>query len=70
VEFIEDDLGIQLRDKIGVENMFWGSDFPHAESTWPKSKEFLDRIFAGTHEEDRRKITSENAAQMFGFKPN
>jgi predicted TIM-barrel fold metal-dependent hydrolase len=50
--------------------MLWGSDFPHAESTWPQSKQFLDRIFAGVPEEDRRKITSDNAAKLFGFRPN
>jgi predicted TIM-barrel fold metal-dependent hydrolase len=70
VEFMEDDIGVRLRDKIGVENMLWGSDFPHAESTWPKSAQFLDRIFAGTPDEDRRKITRDNAAKMFGFAPN
>ena len=70
VEFMEDDLGVQLRDAIGVDNMLWGSDFPHAESTWPKSREFLSRMFAGVPEPDLRKITSENAARMFGFKLN
>ena len=28
VEFMEDDLGVQLRDVIGVDTMLWGSDFP------------------------------------------
>jgi predicted TIM-barrel fold metal-dependent hydrolase len=70
VEFMEDDLGVELRKHIGVDTMLWGSDFPHAESTWPQSKQFLDRIFAGVPEEDRRKITSENAAKLFGFRPN
>src|SRR4030095_1682254 len=70
VEFMEDDLGIQLRDSIGVDNMLWGSDFPHAESTWPKSRDFLQRIFAGVPETDLRKVTSENAARMFAFKLN
>jgi predicted TIM-barrel fold metal-dependent hydrolase len=70
VEFMEDDLGVRIRDTIGVDNMLWGSDFPHSESTWPQSKQFLDRIFAGVPEEDRRKITCENAAQLFGFRPN
>jgi predicted TIM-barrel fold metal-dependent hydrolase len=70
VEFMEDDLGVQMRDHIGVDTMLWGSDFPHAESTWPRSKEYLDRIFAGVPEEDRRKITSDNAANLFGFRPN
>jgi predicted TIM-barrel fold metal-dependent hydrolase len=70
VEFMEDDLGVELREHIGVDNMLWGSDYPHAESTWPRSRDFLDRIFAGVSEEDRRKITSDNAAQLFGFRPN
>ena len=70
VEFMEDDLGVELRQHIGVDNMLWGSDFPHAESTWPKSQDFLGRIFAGVPEEDRRKITSDNAAKLFGFRPN
>ena len=67
VEFMEDDIGIQLRHLIGVDNMLWGNDFPHAESTWPMSREFLDRIFAGAPEADRRKITSDNAVQLFRF---
>jgi predicted TIM-barrel fold metal-dependent hydrolase len=70
VEFMEDDLGVELRKYIGVDNMLWGSDFPHAESTWPQSKQFLDRIFEGVPEEDRRKITADNAAKLFGFHPN
>ena len=67
VEFMEDDWGIRMRDVIGVDNMLWGNDFPHAESTWPKSREFLDRIFAGAPDEDRRKITADNAARIFRF---
>jgi predicted TIM-barrel fold metal-dependent hydrolase len=70
VEFMEDDLGVELRKHIGVDNMLWGSDFPHAESTWPQSQQFLERIFAGVPEEDRRKITADNAAKLFGFHPN
>jgi len=70
VEFMEDDLGVQLRDRIGVENMLWGSDYPHAEATFPRSQQFLQRMFAGVPEADLRKITSENAAKMFGFQLN
>ncbi len=67
VEFMEDEIGIRLRDLIGTGNMLWGNDFPHAESTWPRSQQFLDRIFADAPEEARRKITADNAAKMFGF---
>jgi predicted TIM-barrel fold metal-dependent hydrolase len=67
VEFMEDDYGVRLRDVIGVDNMLWGNDFPHAESTWPMSRQFLDRIFAGASEEERQKITAANTAKLFRF---
>jgi predicted TIM-barrel fold metal-dependent hydrolase len=67
---MEDDLGVALRDRIGVENMLWGSDYPHAEATFPRSQQFLSRMFSGVPEADLKKITSENAAKMFGFSMN
>jgi predicted TIM-barrel fold metal-dependent hydrolase len=70
VEFMEDEVGIQLRHIVGVDNMLWGNDFPHAESPWPQPEAFLGRLFAHTSEEDRRKITSENAAKLFRFDLN
>ena len=66
-EFMEDDVGIVLRHIIGVDNLIWGNDFPHAESTWPQSMRFLDRVFEDAPGEDRQKITSTNAARVFGF---
>ena len=70
VEFMEDDIGIQLRQIIGVDNMLWGNDFPHAESTWPQSQEFLNRVFTGVPEADQRKITADNASKLFRFNVN
>ena len=45
--FQEDALGIQMRHVIGVENLMWGSDYPHSESTFPKSLEILDEYIGG-----------------------
>ena len=67
VEFMEDDIGIGMRELLGVDGMVWGNDYPHAESTWPKSMEWLDKVLVDVPEEDRRKITSENAAKLFHF---
>jgi predicted TIM-barrel fold metal-dependent hydrolase len=66
-EFMEDEAGIAMLPAIGVDNLLWGNDFPHAESTWPQSMRFLDRIFSSSTEEARRKITCENTAKLFGF---
>ena len=33
----EDATALRLRDLIGVDNLSWGSDYPHLESTFPRS---------------------------------
>ena len=65
VSFQEDEAAIRVRDYIGVENLMWGNDYPHAESTFPKSREFVDRILAGIPEDEQRKIAGENAAGLY-----
>ncbi len=69
-EFMEDDVGVKLLSQIGADNLLWGNDFPHAESTWPQSQQFLDRIFTNAPEDARQKITSENTARLFHFSLN
>ena len=35
LSFQKDAIGIRLCDVIGVDNMMWGTDYPHSESTFP-----------------------------------
>ncbi len=65
--FQEDALGIQMRHVIGVENLMWGSDYPHSESTFPKSLEILDEILEGVPENEKAMIVGENAERVYGF---
>ena len=67
VGFQEDDLGMQLRHTIGVDSLMWGSDYPHAESTFPKSREIVERILEGVPEDEKAKIAGENCAKLYGF---
>ena len=67
LSFQEDDLGIQLREYVGVETLMWGSDYPHAESTFPKSREIVDRILEGVPENEKVMIAGENCAKMFNM---
>ncbi len=67
VSFQEDEIGIRCRDLIGVDNMVWGSDYPHQESTFPRSRQILDELFEGVPDVEREKITSSNAAKLYGF---
>jgi predicted TIM-barrel fold metal-dependent hydrolase len=44
----------------------WGSDYPHTEGTFPGSKRRVEKDFAGVPEDERQRITSGNAARLYG----
>jgi predicted TIM-barrel fold metal-dependent hydrolase len=67
LSFQEDDIGVRLRDVIGVANMMWGSDYPHSESTFPRSREVLDEILQGVPEDERAKVVGLNTAKWYDF---
>ena len=67
LSFQEDEIGIRLRDIIGVDNMMWGSDYPHSESTFPQSRQILAQILAGVPEDECAKIVGGNTARLYHF---
>jgi predicted TIM-barrel fold metal-dependent hydrolase len=67
LSFQEDAVGIRLRDIIGVDNMMWGSDYPHSESTFPQSRKILAEILAGVPEDEQARIAGRNTARVYRF---
>jgi len=67
LSFQEDAIGIRLRDAIGVNNMMWGSDYPHSESTFPRSRKILAEILAGVPDDEQAKIVGANTARVYRF---
>jgi len=65
--FQEDALGIRMRDIIGVDQLMWGSDYPHVESTWPRSRQIIEEVLADCTEEERVKIAGGNAARVYNL---
>ena len=65
LSFQEDMFGMMFRDVIGVDNLMWGSDYPHPESTFPKSQQIVDAVFEGVPDDQRRKILRDNAARIY-----
>jgi predicted TIM-barrel fold metal-dependent hydrolase len=63
--FQEDALGIKERHIIGVDNLQWGSDYPHPESTFPRTRQILDEILADCSETEKAKIAGGNAARIY-----
>jgi predicted TIM-barrel fold metal-dependent hydrolase len=67
VGFNEDPIGVEFRKYIGIDNITWGSDYPHPESTFPRSQEVLKEMFKTCTEEEVVKMTYSNAARIFGI---
>ncbi len=65
--FQEDASGIRDRHAIGVDTLMWGSDYPHQEGTFPKSREILEEILTGCTEEEKAKIAGNNCARVYQF---
>jgi len=65
--FEEESLGEQLIPLLGADHFMWASDYPHPDSTFPRSVDAVDEALGGLPESDRRKITAENCANLYGF---
>ena len=58
---------VALRDRVGVDRIMWGSDFPHKEGCWPYSREHLRLAFAGVPQDEVQAMVGGNAARVYGF---
>lgn len=65
--FQNDEAGLLLADRIGVENLMWGNDFPHGDGVWPDSLSVIAKQFADVPASTRRAICYDNAARLYGF---
>ena len=60
-------MGIRVRDVCGEGTLMWGSDYPHTESTFPRSREIAAEILAGVPVEEQQAILRDNVARLYGF---
>jgi predicted TIM-barrel fold metal-dependent hydrolase len=65
--FEEEPLGPQLIPLLGADNFMWASDYPHPDSTFPRSREAIAEAFAGLDPAIVRRVTAETCARLYGF---
>ncbi|MFD5063275.1 amidohydrolase family protein [Streptomyces sp. NPDC058394] len=58
---------VPLRDRIGLDKIMWGSDYPHDEGTAPYSREGLRIAYAGLPTDEIAAMVGGNAARVYGF---
>lgn len=58
---------VAIRHQVGVDRIMWGADYPHHEGTWPHTTVALRLLFSDLPEGEVRRMTSENAARLYGL---
>ena len=54
----------------GAAPVLWGSDYPHAEGTYPHSRKVVREMCAALSEADARAVVRGTAIEVFGFDPD
>jgi uncharacterized protein len=63
--FEEDRAGLLTRELLNVDHLMWGSDYPHTEGTFPRSREQVAKDFAGLEEGLVRNLVAENCRRLY-----
>lgn len=65
----DDEVGLAMRDRIGMDQITFETDFPHSDSTFPESKRVAESICdaAGLDQTERYKLMRGNAITAYGL---
>jgi predicted TIM-barrel fold metal-dependent hydrolase len=65
--FQTDHAGLRLLDVLGADRVMWASDYPHADSTWPDSRQAIEEGFRHVPAGACRRILCDNARELYGL---
>ncbi len=66
--FFNDPIGGRLFSWWGLDNCMWSNDYPHQNSTWPRSREVIARDLGQLSAADRKKLLFSNVQRLYGLK--
>lgn len=58
---------VAARHGVGVERVMFGTDYPHMESTWPNTQDWIRVTLGSIPEVEARGILGENAIKFYGL---
>ena len=67
--FFDDMVGIATRELIGVPQMLFETDYPHQDSTWPRTPEVVAEIAARVSPHELERIMRTNAIELLDLDP-
>ena len=65
----DDETGLEARHRIGMDQICFETDYPHADSTFPHSREVAEKLCAdaGLNDDEIYKLMRGNAIRAFGL---
>ena len=63
--FQDDWVAFATKDLVNYKQLLWANDFPHPDSTWPRSQELLAKHAANLSEAECKAILRDNVRELF-----
>ena len=64
---LDDSVGILTRHLIGVDHIMFESDYPHADSKWPASRAYAEKLLVDIPDDEAHRMLELNARELFRF---
>jgi len=65
--FFRDNHGIESIHAVGINNVTYETDYPHTDTTWPKTAEYVEKVLANVPDEIVHKVLRGNALNMLSL---
>lgn len=65
--FLDDAVGVACRHFIGIDNLMFETDYPHSDTTFPRSREVAARVLKDVPAPEARQLLRDNAVRFFGL---
>jgi predicted TIM-barrel fold metal-dependent hydrolase len=65
--FQDDWVAFQTTHLCNPRRLMWASDFPHSDSTWPRSQDVIREQTQALSDDERRWILHDNVAELYGL---
>lgn len=62
--FFRDDVGVEMIEKVGPDNITFETDYPHTDTTWPHTKKVVAEMLADVPDDIAYKLLRGNAIRM------
>ena len=63
--FFKDTVGVELIEKVGLDQVMFETDYPHQDGTFPHTKKIAEELFSHLPQDQVNKIARENAIRLF-----